>query len=141
MTYALPMLCLLAEASLVAVDPLIHKLRFKIRRVDAEILAAVRQQVGCLQASPQIGFCFFVSGTSSLRPSLSDTLLAVKVSALGPHVYSSQLSKRSVCGEVASHKFHSPLQSSSGSKAKEDLANAMTAIQVSASLPKQFLLS
>ncbi|GAQ83207.1 vacuolar protein sorting-associated protein 53 [Klebsormidium nitens] len=32
------------EASLVAVDPLIHKLRFKIRRVDAEILAAVRQQ-------------------------------------------------------------------------------------------------
>jgi hypothetical protein len=35
-----------AEASLVAVDPLIHKLRFKIRRVDAEILAAVRQQVG-----------------------------------------------------------------------------------------------
>ncbi|KAJ7527685.1 hypothetical protein O6H91_16G066600 [Diphasiastrum complanatum] len=31
-------------ASLVAVDPLIYKLRNKIRRVDAEILAAVRQQ-------------------------------------------------------------------------------------------------
>ncbi|BBN20320.1 vacuolar protein sorting-associated protein 53 [Marchantia polymorpha subsp. ruderalis] len=32
------------EASLVAVDPLIHKLRNEIRRVDAEILAAIRQQ-------------------------------------------------------------------------------------------------
>ena len=34
-----------AEASLVAVDPLLGKLRNKIRHVDAEILAAVRQQV------------------------------------------------------------------------------------------------
>jgi hypothetical protein len=55
-----------AEASLVAVDPLIHKLRFKIRRVDAEILAAVRQQVGnssigYIQASDrlQIGDAWF----------------------------------------------------------------------------------
>ncbi|KAG6550389.1 hypothetical protein Mapa_008352 [Marchantia paleacea] len=32
------------EASLVAVDPLIHKLRNEIRRVDTEILAAIRQQ-------------------------------------------------------------------------------------------------
>jgi hypothetical protein len=32
------------EASLVAVDPLLGKLRNKIRHVDAEILAAVRQQ-------------------------------------------------------------------------------------------------
>lgn len=35
----------IAEASLVAVDPLLGKLRNKIRHVDAEILAAVRQQV------------------------------------------------------------------------------------------------
>ena len=33
-----------AEASLVAVDPLIQKLRNRIRKVDAEILKAVRQQ-------------------------------------------------------------------------------------------------
>ena len=33
-----------AEASLVGLDPLIATLRAKIRRVDAEILDAVRQQ-------------------------------------------------------------------------------------------------
>ena len=35
----------LAEASLVAVGPLLGKLRNKIRHVDAEILSAVRLQV------------------------------------------------------------------------------------------------
>jgi hypothetical protein len=33
------------EASLVGVEPLIGKLRNEVRRVDAEILAAIRQQV------------------------------------------------------------------------------------------------
>ena len=33
------------EGSLVAVEPIIQKLRNKIQQVDAEILAAVRQQV------------------------------------------------------------------------------------------------
>lgn len=33
------------EASLVGVEPLIQKLRNEVRRVDAEILAAIRQQV------------------------------------------------------------------------------------------------
>lgn len=35
-----------AEASLSGVEPLMQKIHGEIRRVDAEILAAVRQQVG-----------------------------------------------------------------------------------------------
>lgn len=35
-----------AEASLSGVEPLMQKIHSEIRRVDAEILAAVRQQVG-----------------------------------------------------------------------------------------------
>lgn len=37
-----------AEASLSGVEPLMQKIHSEIRRVDAEILAAVRQQVGII---------------------------------------------------------------------------------------------
>jgi hypothetical protein len=39
------LLCGLAEASLSGVEPLMQKIQSEIRRVDASILAAVRQQV------------------------------------------------------------------------------------------------
>lgn len=38
-------LVFVSESSLVAVDPLIEKLKSRIRKVDFEILKAVRQQV------------------------------------------------------------------------------------------------
>lgn len=37
-----------AEASLSGVEPLMQKIHSEIRRVDAEILVAVRQQVGII---------------------------------------------------------------------------------------------
>ena len=37
-----------AEASLSGVEPLMQKIHSEIRRVDAEILSAVRQQVGII---------------------------------------------------------------------------------------------
>jgi hypothetical protein len=42
---ALGFFCDLAEASLSGVEPLMQKIQSEIRRVDASILAAVRQQV------------------------------------------------------------------------------------------------
>lgn len=52
--------CYYAEASLSGVEPLMQKVQSEIRRVDAEILAAVRQQVSLFLPSPSIWFRILV---------------------------------------------------------------------------------
>lgn len=49
-----------AEASLSGVEPLMQKVHSEIRRVDAEILAAVRQQVVLLSITSSVFAQMFI---------------------------------------------------------------------------------
>lgn len=51
---------LFAEASLSGVEPLMQKIHTEIRKVDSEILAAVRQQVGICLYMFKHPICYFL---------------------------------------------------------------------------------